>query len=204
MNNIAERVKQYFSSNFGKLDGIISILAFIVTFILSVMYKNRIDISLLKGLLSGLITLGILFLIGTLLKRYLGDVIESSNSSTNMDIDYNTIDDNPITNNNSAGNADKASDEFNPDNISISADSINLDKKPNTDYHSSGADIGDIISGKPSASSSTNYSTASSTSSMFPDKKVSDNEMRKEVQEDPEKVAKAVRTMMAKDEEDNK
>ncbi|ASJ22675.1 hypothetical protein [Brachyspira hampsonii] len=202
MNNIAERVKQYFSSNFGKLDGIISILSFIVTFILSVLYKNRIDISLLKGLLSGIITLGILFLIGMLLKRYLGDVIESSNSSTNMDIDYNPIDDNSITNTNAVPNADNGSGDFNPDNISISPDSINVDKKPKTDYHSSGGDIGDIISGKPSFSSSTNYS--SSTSSMFADKKVSDNEMRKEVQEDPEKVAKAVRTMMAKDEKDDK
>ena len=40
---------------------------------------------------------------------------------------------------------------------------------------------------------------------MFPDKKIDNEEMVKEAQEDPEKVAKAVRTMIAKDEKsDNK
>ena len=209
MNNIVEKIKQYFSSNFGKLDGIISILSFVVTLILSILYKNRIDISLLKALIAGIITLAILFLIGMLLKRYLGDIIESSNVSTNMDIDYNSIEDNSIDNNinnNSLNNADNnSSGDFNPDNITISPDSINLDVKPRANTSSgSGDDIGDIVFGKssPSTSSSTSYS--SSSSSMFPDKKVSDNEMMKEVQEDPEKVAKAVRTMMAKDEKEDK
>ncbi len=205
MNNIVEKVKQYFSSSFGKLDGIISILSFIVTLVMSVLYKNRIDISLLKALLSGIITLAILFLIGLLLKKYLGDVIESSNVSTNMDMDYNSIDDNSIMNNinnDSADNSGNGTDDFNPDNISISPDSINLDRKSKASSSGSGDDIGDIVFGKSPSSSSTSYSTSSS--SMFPDKKVSDNEMIKEVQEDPEKVAKAVRTMMAKDEKDDK
>ncbi|MEI0446614.1 hypothetical protein R4J03_06095 [Brachyspira intermedia] len=209
MNNILEKVKQYFSSNFGKLDGIISILSFIVTLVMSVLYKNRIDISLLKALLSGIITLAILFLIGLLLKRYLGDIIESSNVSTNMDMDYNSLDDNSINNSsddpiNNLDNISNNTDDFNPDSITISPDSINLDRKTNSKPSpaSSGGDIGDIVFGKSPSSSSTSYSTSSS--SMFPDKKVSDNEMIKEVQEDPEKVAKAVRTMMAKDEKDDK
>ncbi|MEI0557396.1 hypothetical protein [Brachyspira intermedia] len=211
MNNILEKVKQYFSSNFGKLDGIISILSFVVTLVMSVLYKNRIDISLLKALLSGIITLAILFLIGLLLKRYLGDIIESSNNvSTNMDMDYNSLDDNSIVNNitdnpiNNADNTNNSTTDFNPDSITISPDSINLDRKPSAKPSpaSSGGDIGDIVFGKSPSSSSTSYSTSSS--SMFPDKKVSDNEMIKEVQEDPEKVAKAVRTMMAKDEKDDK
>uniref|UniRef100_UPI003F4BCF24 hypothetical protein n=1 Tax=Brachyspira catarrhinii TaxID=2528966 RepID=UPI003F4BCF24 len=209
MNNILEKVKQYFSSNFGKLDGIISILSFIVTLVMSVLYKNRIDISLLKALLSGIITLAILFLIGLLLKRYLGDIIESSNVSTNMDMDYNSLDDNSINNSsddpiNNLDNISNNTDDFNPDSITISPDSINLDRKTNSKPSpaSSGGDIGDIVFGKSPSSSSTSYS--SSSSSMFPDKKVSDNEMIKEVQEDPEKVAKAVRTMMAKDEKDDK
>ena len=209
MNNILEKVKQYFSSNFGKLDGIISILSFIVTLVMSVLYKNRIDISLLKALLSGIITLAILFLIGLLLKRYLGDIIESSNVSTNMDMDYNSLDDNSINNSsddpiNNLDNISNNTDDFNPDSITISPDSINLDRKTNSKPSpaSSGGDIGDIVFGKSPSSSSTSYSTSSS--SMFPDKKVSDNEMIKEVQEDPEKVAKAVRTMMAKGEKDDK
>ena len=201
MNNIVEKVKQYFSSNFGKLDGIISILSFVVTLVMSVLYKNRIDISLLKALLSGIITFAILFLIGLLLKRYLGDIIESSNVSTNMDMDYNSLDDNSIANNisdnpiNNADSVNNSTDDFNPDNITISPDSINLDRKSNSrpSTASSGGDIGDIVFGK-----------SPSSSSMFPDKKVSDNEMIKEVQEDPEKVAKAVRTMMAKGEKDDK
>ncbi|MEI0485111.1 hypothetical protein R4K89_08220 [Brachyspira intermedia] len=213
MNNIVEKVKQYFSSNFGKLDGIISILSFVVTLVMSVLYKNRIDISLLKALLSGIITFAILFLIGLLLKRYLGDIIESSNVSTNMDMDYNSLDDNSIANNisddpintiNNMDNTNNSTDDFNPDSITISPDSINLDRKSNSrpSTASSGGDIGDIVFGKSPSSSSTSYSTSGS--SMFPDKKVSDNEMIKEVQEDPEKVAKAVRTMMAKDEKDDK
>lgn len=210
MNNIVEKVKQYFSSNFVKLDGIISILSFIITLVMSVLYKNRIDISLLKALLSGIITFAILFLIGLLLKRYLGDIIESSNVSTNMDMDYNSLDDNSIVNNISdnpvvnADNTNNSTDDFNPDSITISPDSINLDRKPKStpNTSSAGGDIGDIVFGKSPSSSSTSYSTSSS--SMFPDKKVSDNEMIKEVQEDPEKVAKAVRTMMAKDEKDDK
>ena len=210
MNNILEKVKQYFSSNFGKLDGIISILSFVITLVMSVLYKNRIDISLLKALLSAIITFAILFLIGLVLKRYLGDIIESSNVSTNMDMDYNSLDDNSIANNisdnpiNNADNVNNSTDDFNPDNITISPDSINLDRKPSAKPSpaSSGGDIGDIVFGKSPSSSSTSYSTSSS--SMFPDKKVSDNEMIKEVQEDPEKVAKAVRTMMAKGEKDDK
>ena len=210
MNNILEKVKQYFSSNFGKLDGIISILSFVITLVMSVLYKNRIDISLLKALLSAIITFAILFLIGLVLKRYLGDIIESSNVSTNMDMDYNSLDDNSIANNisdnpiNNADSVNNSTDDFNPDNITISPDSINLDRKPKSkpSTSSSGDDIGDIVFGKSPSSSSTSYSTSSS--SMFPDKKVSDNEMIKEVQEDPEKVAKAVRTMMAKGEKDDK
>ncbi|AEM21958.1 hypothetical protein Bint_1339 [Brachyspira intermedia PWS/A] len=210
MNNIVEKVKQYFSSNFGKLDGIISILSFVVTLVMSVLYKNRIDISLFKALLSGIITFAILFLIGLLLKRYLGDIIESSNVSTNMDMDYNSLDDHSIANNisddsvNNIDNTNNTTNDFNPDNITISPDSINLDRKPNSKPSpaSSGGDIGDIVFGKSPSSNNTSYSTSSS--SMFPDKKVSDNEMIKEVQEDPEKVAKAVRTMMAKDEKDDK
>lgn len=212
MNNIVEKIKQYFSSNFGKLDGIISILSFAITLILSILYKNRIDVSLFKALLAGIITLVILFFIGILLKRYLGDIIESSNVNTGIDMDYNAIDDNSVINNandnpldtnlDAINNIDSSSGDFNPDNITISPNSINVDRKPKVNTTSSGDDIGDIVFGKPAASSSTSYS--SSSSSMFPDKKVSDSEMLKEVQEDPEKVAKAVRTMMAKDEKDDK
>ncbi|WPC24323.1 hypothetical protein N4239_00670 [Brachyspira hyodysenteriae] len=208
MNNISEKIKQYFSSSFGKLDAIISILSFIITLVLSILYKNRVDVSLLKALMAGIITLVILFFIGMLLKRYLGDIIEESSSvNENIDVDYGAIDDNSIVNNTNDNHLDNVLDdntntaEFNPDNITISPDSINIDRKTRPNTVSSGDDIGDIVFGKPSASS-TNYT--SSSSSMFPDKKVSDSEMLKEVQEDPEKVAKAVRTMMAKDEKDDK
>ena len=120
---------------------------------------------------------------------------------TQYDNSINNSSDDPINN---LDNISNNTDDFNPDSITISPDSINLDRKTNSKPSpaSSGGDIGDIVFGKSPSSSSTSYSTSSS--SMFPDKKVSDNEMIKEVQEDPEKVAKAVRTMMAKDEKDDK
>lgn len=201
MNNVIEKVKQYFSSNFGKLAGIITGLSFIITFVLSVLYKNRIDISLFKAIFSAIITIVILFLLGLVLKKYLGDVIDESNTITNSDIDYSAIDDNNISDEPAVSN-DNTSDSievpFTPD-LTAPSPKMNVDKKPKTDYYSSGDDIGDIVFGK-SNSSSPSYS---STSTMFPDKKVNDNEIIKEAQEDPEKVAKAVRTMIAKDEKDD-
>lgn len=216
MNNIADKIKQAFSTNFGKLAGIISVLSFIITLVLSVLYKNRIDVSLLKAIISGVITIVILFLLGIVLKKYLGEsIIEESTESGSNEIDYNAIYDggNPDTslentdtgeNNN---NNISPSTEFNPDNIQISdiPNPIALDKNVKQNYSSSGDDIGDIVFGKPAASStasSANYST--SASSMFPDKKVNNEEIMKEVHEDPEKVAKAVRTMIAKDEKEDK
>ena len=201
MNNIVEKVKQYFSSNFGKLAAIIAGLSFVITLILSVSYKNRIDISLLKAILSAIITIAILFLLGTILKKYLRDVIDEADTNSNMDIDYNAIDDNS-SNNASSSDTDNA--PFTPD---LSLDSsatkpLNTDKVTKPSYQSSGDDIGDIVFSKPSSTQSTASYTSSS--SMFPDKKVTTDEMEKEVREDPEKVAKAVRTMIAKDEKDDK
>ena len=208
MNNIADKIKQAFSSNFGKLAGIISVLSFIITLILSILYKNRIDISLLKAIISGVITIIILFLIGVILKKYLGDsIIEESASNSANEIDYNAIDDSPNSNtslDSIVQGDDAPTSNFNPDNISInpSSSSMNIDKKTKSDYHSSGDDIGDIVFGNTSSASNTNYSAPST---MFPEKKVANSEILKEVHEDPEKVAKAVRTMIAKDEkEDNK
>ena len=202
MNNIVEKVKQYFSSNFGKLAAIIAGLSFVITLILSVSYKNRIDISLLKAIFSAIITIAILFLLGTVLKKYLGDVIDEAEDNSNMDIDYNAIDDNS-TNNTISPDTDNA--PFTPD---LSPDSaapkpLNLDKNTKSNYKSSGDDIGDIVFSKPNTTQSTTSYTSSS-SSMFPDKKVTSEEMEREVREDPEKVAKAVRTMIAKDEKDDK
>lgn len=197
MNNIVEKVKQYFSSNFGKLASIIAGLSFVITLILSVSYKNRIDISLLKAIFSAIITIAILFLIGTVLKKYLGDVIDEADTNSNMDIDYNAIDDNSSNNT----SADNDNTPFTPDlNLDTSSPKpLNTDKTANKPtYQSSGDDIGDIVFSKPSTASYT------SSSSMFPDKKVTSEEMEREVREDPEKVAKAVRTMIAKDEKDDK
>ena len=210
MNNIVEKVKQYFSSNFGKLAGLIIGLSFIITLILSVLYKNRIDISLLKGLISAIITSGILFLLGMILKKFLGDVIdESAVSSANSDIDYTAIDDNTMAgyeNNNTSSNDEPLTSVSLDGNVDInpSLSAVpNVDKNQKVDYHNSNDDIGSIVFGSSNTNNAvqTNYS---SSSSMFPDKKVKDSEIIKEVHEDPEKVAKAVRTMIAKDEKENK
>ena len=215
MNNVVEKVKQHFSSNFGKLGAIIAGLSFIVTLLLSISFKNRIDVSVLKAIISAILTLVILFVLGIILKRYLGDVIDDSTDNSNSDIDYSAIDDNgsfeTYNNDNNNVNTSTPKDDrpiFTPDlsnieNIGKGAPKpVNVDKKNKVDYHSSGDDIGDIVFGSSNtSSSSSNYTTKST---MFPDKKIDDNEMIKEAQEDPEKVAKAVRTMIAKDEEDDK
>ena len=213
MNNILEKVKQHFSSNFGKLAVIITGLSFIITLLLSISFKNRVDVSILKAIISAILTLVILFVIGIILKKYLGDVIDESTMSSNSDIDYNVIDDNSgfsVDSNNNT-NAAATSDDtpiFTPDlsnieNIGKGAPKpVNVDKNNKVDYHSSGDDIGDIVFGSSNTSSASNYTTKST---MFPDKKIDNEEMVKEAQEDPEKVAKAVRTMIAKDEKsDNK
>ncbi|PCG19205.1 hypothetical protein [Brachyspira sp. G79] len=202
MNNIVEKVKQYFSSNFGKLAAIIAGFSFVITLILSVSYRNRIDISLLKAIFSAIITIAILFLLGTILKKYLGDVIDEADTNSNMDIDYNAIDDNNSSNNTSSSDTDDT--PFTPDlSLDLSAPKpLNIDKNTKPNYKSSGDDIGDIVFSKPSTAQSAASYTSSS--SMFPDKKVTSEEMEREVREDPEKVAKAVRTMIAKDEKDDK
>ena len=81
------------------------------------------------------------------------------------------------------------------DNIMPSIDNINVDKNKKVDYHNTG-DIGDIIS------SVTDNSNSEDISDYFPLKKDSADavSLEREVKEDPEKVAKAVRTMLAKEE----
>ncbi|WP_300716277.1 hypothetical protein, partial [uncultured Brachyspira sp.] len=196
--------------NFGKLAGIISLLSFIITLILSVLYKNRIDVSLLKAFISGFITIIILYFILVILKKYLGDaIIEESTSNSRNEIDYNAIYDdgnsNTLTDNINNTVNDNVSNEFNPDSIAVSdvPNTISSDKKTNQNYSSSGSDIGDIVFGKPASSGgSDNYSTSNS-SSMFTDKKVTESDMLREVHENPENVAKALRTMMSKDKDDS-
>ncbi|MEI0604332.1 hypothetical protein R4K55_08930 [Brachyspira alvinipulli] len=209
MNNIVEKVKQYFSTNFGKLAGIIIGLSFVITLILSILYKNRVDISIVKAIISAVITSGILFLIGMILKKYLGDVInESASASSNSDIDYGAIDDNTMAGYENPSDTILSNDASSNGDININTDPMsntvpNIDKNQKVDYHSSADDIGSIVFGSSNTNTSpTSYS--SSSSSMFPDKKVKDSEIIKEVHEDPEKVAKAVRTMIAKDEKENK
>lgn len=209
MNNIVEKVKQYFSTNFGKLAGIIIGLSFIITLILSILYKNRVDISIVKAIISAIITSGILFLIGMVLKKYLGDVInESATPSSNSDIDYSAIDDNTMAGYENPNDTILPNDASSNSDINLNTDPIsntvpNIDKNQKVDYHNSTDDIGSIVFGSSNTNTSpTSYS--SSSSSMFPDKKVKDSEIIKEVHEDPEKVAKAVRTMIAKDEKENK
>lgn len=207
MNNIVEKVKQYFSTNFGKLAGIIIGLSFIVTLILSILYKNRVDISIVKAIISAVITSGILFLIGMILKKYLGDVIdESAAPSSNSDIDYGAIDDNTMAGYENPTDTILSNDASSSSDIKINTDPIstdvpNIDKNSKADYHNSADDIGSIVFG--SSNSNTPSPSYSSSSSMFPDKKAKDSEIIKEVHEDPEKVAKAVRTMIAKDEKES-
>ena len=111
MDNIINKIKKYFLSNFGKLSIGISVLSFIITLMLSIALKNRIDISIFKGLLSSLITMIILYALNIALTKYLGDIIEMSNIETITSVPEDSL--NPE--NSSAEN----------DNLKTSNDSLN-------------------------------------------------------------------------------
>ncbi|MEI0684599.1 hypothetical protein R4M03_04155 [Brachyspira pilosicoli] len=218
MNEFMAKVKKYFSSNFGKLSLVIMGISFVLTFLFSTLLRNRIDVSIIRAFISTVITGIILYTLAIVLKKFLSDVIESSGvfdiNVSNNEADVNTeavkenIDDNNIIeNNNNSENPitdsfemNKADNNFtensmSDNNIMPSIDNINIDKNKKVDYHNTG-DIGDIIS------SVTNNSNTEDVSDYFPLKKESADavSLEREVKEDPEKVAKAVRTMLAKEE----
>ncbi|MEI0842519.1 hypothetical protein [Brachyspira pilosicoli] len=220
MNEFMAKVKKYFSSNFGKLSLVIMGISFVLTFLFSTLLRNRIDVSIIRAFISTVITGIILYTLAIVLKKFLSDVIESSgvfdNNVSNNEADVNSeavkknIDDNNIIENNNNNNSEnpitdsfemnKAENNFtensmSDNNIMPSIDNINIDKNKKVDYHNTG-DIGDIIS------SVTNNSNTEDVSDYFPLKKESADavSLEREVKEDPEKVAKAVRTMLAKEE----
>lgn len=219
MNEFMAKVKKYFSSNFGKLSLVIMGISFVLTFLFSTLLRNRIDVSIIRAFISTVITGIILYTLAIVLKKFLSDVIESSggfdNNVSNNEADVNTeavkenIDDNNIIENNNNNLENPITDSFemnkadnnftensmSDNNIMPSIDNINIDKNKKVDYHNTG-DIGDIIS------SVTNNSNTEDVSDYFPLKKESADavSLEREVKEDPEKVAKAVRTMLAKEE----
>ncbi len=219
MNEFMAKVKKYFSSNFGKLSLVIMGISFVLTFLFSTLLRNRIDVSIIRAFISTVITCIILYTLAIVLKKFLSDVIESSgvfdNNVSNNEADVNTeavkenIDDNNIIENNNNNSENPITDSFemnkadnnftennmSDNNIMPSIDNINIDKNKKVDYHNTG-DIGDIIS------SVTNNSNTEDVSDYFPLKKESADavSLEREVKEDPEKVAKAVRTMLAKEE----
>lgn len=219
MNEFMAKVKKYFSSNFGKLSLVIMGISFVLTFLFSTLLRNRIDVSIIRAFISTVITCIILYTLAIVLKKFLSDVIESSgvfdNNVSNNEADVNSeavkenIDDNNIIENNNNNSENPITDSFemnkadnnftennmSDNNIMPSIDNINIDKNKKVDYHNTG-DIGDIIS------SVTNNSNTEDVSDYFPLKKESADavSLEREVKEDPEKVAKAVRTMLAKEE----
>ena len=78
MNDLMAKVKKYFSSNFGKLSLIIMGISFILTFLFSTLFRNRIDVSIMRAFISTVITGIILYALAIVLKKFLSDVIESS------------------------------------------------------------------------------------------------------------------------------
>ena len=225
MNDFMAKVKNYFSTNFGKLSLIIMGMSFILTFLFSTLFRNRIDVSIIRAFISMVITGIILYVLAIVLKKFLSDAIESSGvfdnnvsnaeSTNNGEIKENTDDivngtiDNAENNNNNDENKstilENASENVNnlnleennveENNIMPSIDNINIDKNKKVDYHNTG-DIGDIIS------SVTDNSNTDDVSDYFPLKKETADaiSLEREVKEDPEKVAKAVRTMLSKEE----
>ena len=217
MDNIVNKLKSYFSSNFGKLTAIISGLSFVITLMLSVAFRNRIDISIFKALISAIITMIILYGLNIFLVKYLGDIIEDSESETISGISDNALD-NSSNNDYSQEEAKEETSLPNPRDIlndtksdngiaSIVGDipkptetiknDFNIDKNNKVDYDNLRGDIGDIILGASSYKSSSDISDSSEY--YGGDKKVNERVMEREVMEDPEKAALAIRTMTAKD-----
>ncbi|WP_432631495.1 hypothetical protein [Brachyspira sp.] len=216
MENIVNKLKSYFSSNFGKLTLFITSVSFLATLFLSVILKNRIDISIFKGLISAVITMIILYALNIFLTKYLGDIIEDSD----VEIISNVSDDSL---NNSSNSSQEESDNLqnlnNADNdilpetksengidaivgdISSPKETIkndfNIDKNNKVDYDNLRGDIGDIILGASSYKSSSDISDSSEY--YGGDKKINERVMEREVMEDPEKAASAIRTVIAKD-----
>lgn len=222
MENIVNKLKSYFSSNFGKLTLFITSVSFLATLILSVILKNRIDISVFKGLISALITMIILYALNIFLTKYLGDIIEDSD----VEIISNVSDDslNNIPNNSSDSsqegsdnlqNSNNADNDILPETKSENGidaivgdipnpketikNDFNIDKNNKVDYDNLRGDIGDIILGASSYKSSSDISDSSDY--YGGDKKINERVMEREVMEDPEKAASAIRTVIAKDKE---
>lgn len=218
MDNIVNKLKSYFSSNFGKLTLFITSLSFLVTLILSVILKNRIDISILKALISSVITILILYGLSIALKKYLADIIESSNIETISNVSDDTLgnipnDSSPEETNNlqtsNVGDGDILT-ESKPENNNSSStfediikpketvkNDFNIDKNNKAGYDNLRGDIGDIILNASSYQSSSNISDSSDY--YGGDKKINERVMEREVMEDPEKAALAIRTAIAKD-----
>ena len=200
MDNIINKIKKYFLSNFGKLSIGISVLSFIITLMLSIALKNRIDISIFKGLLSSLITMIILYALNIALTKYLGDIIEMSNIETITSVTEDSLNEIASESNNDSIFNDITNHKENiikEDFKNISKENINIDKNNKANYHSPRGDIGDIILNTPAYQSSSDISD----SSVYYDsgRKVNERIIEKEVMEDPERTASAIRTMIAKD-----
>lgn len=220
MENIVNKLKSYFSSNFGKLTLFITSVSFLATLFLSVILKNRIDISIFKGLISAVITMIILYALNIFLTKYLGDIIEDSDVEIISNVSDDSLNNIP---NNSSDSSQEESDNLqnlnNADNdilpetksengidaivgdISSPKETIkndfNIDKNNKVDYDNLRGDIGDIILGASSYKSSSDISDSSDY--YGGDKKINERVMEREVMEDPEKAASAIRTVIAKD-----
>lgn len=210
MEKIVNKLKSYFTSNFGKLTLVITSLSFLATLILSIRLKNRIDISILKGFISSVITMFILYALNIALRKYLADIIESSNIETISDDSLDNASSNDLQeetdNLQSSGdilgesklenNSSSILDDISTPKETLKND-FNIDKNNKVDYHNLRGDIGDIILGNSSYKSSSDISM---TSDYFgSDKKVSERAMEREVMDNPDKAAAAVRTVLAKD-----
>ena len=221
MDNIVDKLKSYFTSNFGKLAIGVSGLSFIITLMLSVLLKNRIDISVFKALISAIITMIILYALNIFLTKYLGDIIEDSESETISSISEDSL--NSSSNNDSREESkeetslpntnDILSDDKPENSIASIVDDIpkpkdtvksdfDIDKNNKSSYHNMRGDIGDIILG----ASSYNDSDYSSGSGAYynSDAKINERNIEREVMEDPEKTASAIRTLLAKDKKEEK
>lgn len=223
MNSILEKIKFYYNSIYGRLGFIILILSFIITLILAIFFKNNIVESIFKGLMSSFVTGLILYIAASILKKYLGNLIEneplvkadnSSKSNDGSEGEENTEE--SIDELESSIETENNSDDNNGESLDVGEDDLTVDdsstaKKETPKTNVLRGDIGDIVLNSPFynnnqnagsvGSSSKSSSTLDDTSLYYnSDRKIKEREIEREALEDPDKTAKALRTMIAKDE----
>lgn len=214
INEFVPKIKKFLQSISGKCLIFIFTIAFLTTLVLSLTQKNHIIYSLLRGILSGVLASFIMYGVYIALSKLLGDPFRQIFLDTKEDAEKSADNINDVFDNNGAQNKNdfsfssqndhdndksKAEDPINTTSLGLNVPldidenmEDTVDKNSKVSYHNSNDDISSIVLGSDNNSKGTNGVKTSS-----------DKESSKNVQamslNNPEILAKAVRTMRARD-----